>query len=113
MKFVPTKDYLLIDFLQTLEFKTQSGLIIVKGQQKSEAKSVPTMLLGTVLDVGPDADVDRGASYAHGFRVGEIVAFPPGAEQVVTDGAKNLLLVKATAVVARVEDFSTTVSVLG
>lgn len=113
MKFIPTKDYLLVDYLSTLEMKTQSGLILVKGGQKREPNSVPTMHLAKVLAVGPLArDLEDGGELSGGFEVDEIVAFPPGAEQIVSDGVKDQLLVKATAVVARVEDFSTTVEVL-
>lgn len=106
MKFIPTKDYLLLELVAVQE--TTSGLILVKNQPTQGPQTIPTMVFAKVLEAGPDArDLEDG------FEPGEVVAFPPGAQQVMNDGVKDFYLVKATAVVARVEDFSATVSVLG
>lgn len=112
MKFIPTKDYLLLELVAVQE--TISGLILVKNQPTQGPQTIPTMVFAKVLEAGPDArDLEDGGELVNGFEPGEVVAFPPGAQQVMNDGVKDFYLVKATAVVARVEDFSTTVSVLG
>lgn len=108
MKFHPTKDYLLVKTVA--QQQTESGLLLVKGQPKPGEVTV-TMVFAEVIEAGPEVDKDH--HYLTGFAVGEVVAFHPGAAQVINDGVNDQLLVKATAVVARVEDFSTTVSVMG
>lgn len=111
MKFVPTKDYLLLELVAVQE--TTSGLVLVRNQPQTP-QTIPTMCFAKVLDVGPDArSYEEGGDLDIGFKAGEVIAFPPGAQQVMNDGVKDFYLAKATAVVARVEDFSTTVSVLG
>lgn len=112
MKFIPTKDYLLLELVAVQE--TTSGLILVKNQPTQGPQTIPTMVFAKVLAAGPLADaIAVFDCEGPGFHKNEIIAFPPGAQQVMNDGVKDFYLVKATAVVARVEDFSTTVSVLG
>lgn len=113
MKFHPTKDYLLCKLRDIQEAKTKGGLFVVKDNQPpQQPQSVPTMVFGEVLEVGPDArDLEDGGELANGFEPGDIVAFHPGATQLIGDNVNAYLLVKATAVVAIVEDFSENVLV--
>jgi len=111
MKFHPTKDYLLAKPLAIQETKTQGG-VIVPGKshlQQAQPASTPSMVFAEVLEAGPEAQ-PRFDCHG-GFSVGDVIAFHPGACQIIGDGVNEALLVKATAVVATIEEFSENVTV--
>lgn len=113
MKFHPTKDYLLAKPLAIQETKTQGGVIVPgKGHlQQAQPASTPSMVFAEVLEAGPEAQPVYSDKALSGFSVGDVIAFHPGACQIIGDGVNEALLVKATAVVATIEDFSENVTV--
>lgn len=110
MKIHPNKDYLLTKPVAIQE--TRSGLVLAKGNPRP-GDAQATMVFAEVVEAGPDAGYGFVNRYGVPRQIekGDVVAFHPGAGQVINDGNEDFVLVKVQALVASLEDWSTVVDV--